>query len=283
MKNKNECCGDNHDDHHDDENHGSYMVRRNLHSINKAVKELLEMVAEDDEIESWMEHKISVAKAAISDVRDALLYDHDEDNGHSHGHKDDDVEIAVLRGDEQPHAGMSLNKILGGCGANENKTFLGSGAINEKRQLITNNSKQKIVVESVENQGGILKVNTKGGKSYEFLPHFGAELELLRCEGYGIKIVSEMQDMEDEEESSDLKAEMVQFLKSKYGAEADDFSVEEAIYWFASDYHGGQTSDLYSVLSTSEYKPSRLHHGIEDTDDEMSKMMYEDLVEKYAK
>jgi hypothetical protein len=282
MRNKNECCGQDHGDHHDDENHGSYMVHRNLHSINKAVKELLQMVDEHDEIESWMEHKISVAKAAISDVRDALAYESEEE--HDHDHDSDDVEIAVLRGDEETKHGMNLGKILGGCGANENKTFVGSGAINEKRQLITNNTKQKIIVESVQNQGGIIKVTTKNGKSYEYLPHFGPELEMLRCEGYGIKVVNEMFGADEtEEEESDLKSEMVQYLKSKYGAEADDFSVEEAIYWFASDYHGGQTSDLYGVLSTSEYKPSRLHHGIEDSEDEMSKMMYEDLVKKYAK
>ena len=36
---------------------------------------------------------------------------------------------------------------------------------------------------------------------------------------------------------------------------ADEFDIEAAIYWFASDWHGGQWSNLYSVLSTSPYKP----------------------------
>lgn len=36
---------------------------------------------------------------------------------------------------------------------------------------------------------------------------------------------------------------------------ADDFDVEEAIYWFASDFHDGQGSNLYSILSTSDYRP----------------------------
>lgn len=78
------------------------------------------------------------------------------------------------------------------------------------------------------------------------------------------------------------KEEMYSFLKNKYGGfEFDDFSAEEAIYWFAYDYHGGQNSNLYSVLSTSEFKPSRLHSGIENTDDELSKYMYDSLVDYY--
>lgn len=47
---------------------------------------------------------------------------------------------------------------------------------------------------------------------------------------------------------------------------------EIAIYWFASHWHGGQSSNLYSVLSTSPYKPgpnTRL-----ETEDEMVQDMY---------
>jgi hypothetical protein len=36
---------------------------------------------------------------------------------------------------------------------------------------------------------------------------------------------------------------------------ADEFDIEAAIYWFASDWHGGKWSNLYSALSTSPYKP----------------------------
>jgi hypothetical protein len=36
---------------------------------------------------------------------------------------------------------------------------------------------------------------------------------------------------------------------------ADEFDIEAAIYWFATDWHGGQWSNLYSALSTSPYKP----------------------------
>jgi predicted transcriptional regulator len=49
--------------------------------------------------------------------------------------------------------------------------------------------------------------------------------------------------------------EMVEFLKANYRFEHDDFDIERAIYWFSNIYHGGQSSNLYSVLSTSEYNP----------------------------
>lgn len=261
-----------------EENHNSYMVRRNLFSINQAVKELLGMIEEDAEIESWMEHKISVAKAALSDVRDAYSYEM------QHGdHDDGDVKITVLRGDDAPKSDdFGLSKMMGSCGANENKTFLGSGAINENRVLITNNSTKKVVVESIENQSGVIKVTTKNGKTFEYLPHFGAELEMLRCEGYGIKIINEMMGHEDDEEAEpNLKEKMMSFLKSRYPGE-DEFSMEVAIYWFAYNHHEGQFSDLYSVLSTSEYKPSRLTGNIQDEDDEVAQSMYEDLEEEFA-
>ena len=38
-------------------------------------------------------------------------------------------------------------------------------------------------------------------------------------------------------------------------AEFDEFDVEEAIYWFACNWHGGQWTESDSVLSTSDYHP----------------------------
>ena len=35
-------------------------------------------------------------------------------------------------------------------------------------------------------------------------------------------------------------------------------TIIKAIYWFANDWHGGQASELYSILSTSLYKPGPL-------------------------
>ena len=145
------------------------------------------MISENDEIESWMEHKVSVAKAAISDVKDAFTYDKEEGDDADGG-----VDITILRGDDHHnHDDMGLKKMLGGgCGSNENKFYLGSGAINEKKLLVTNNSNMKVMVESVEKIGNMIRITTKSGKSYEYMPHFGTELELMRADGYGIKIVN---------------------------------------------------------------------------------------------
>ncbi len=59
------------------------------------------------------------------------------------------------------------------------------------------------------------------------------------------------------EATSDPTAEeMREYLVSQYGDYKDnDVDIEGAIYWFASLYHGGQWSNLYSALSTSEYGP----------------------------
>ena len=57
--------------------------------------------------------------------------------------------------------------------------------------------------------------------------------------------------------------EMLAFLIETFGDDADDFDRMQAIYWFASDYHGGQSSNLYSVLSTCEYKPGCNESGPE--------------------
>lgn len=46
--------------------------------------------------------------------------------------------------------------------------------------------------------------------------------------------------------------------------EGDEFDIEAAIYWYANDYHGGQNSQLYSALSSSSFRPSRLSKGIEN-------------------
>lgn len=43
--------------------------------------------------------------------------------------------------------------------------------------------------------------------------------------------------------------------------EADEFDIEQAIYWFAASWHGGQWSNLYSVLSTSQYRPGAIENG----------------------
>lgn len=47
-----------------------------------------------------------------------------------------------------------------------------------------------------------------------------------------------------------------------------DFDREVAIYYFASGWHGGQWSNLYSVLCMSKYKPSPLESSVYDYADD---------------
>lgn len=67
-----------------------------------------------------------------------------------------------------------------------------------------------------------------------------------------------MQDPTREEMLATLQA-------SPYAEEEGEFAIEEAIYWFASDWHGGQDSNLYAALSQSPYSPGPLAEGPEDT------------------
>ena len=57
-----------------------------------------------------------------------------------------------------------------------------------------------------------------------------------------------------EEDEPCLKMKMKNYLIHNFGISYED-EAEIAIYWFASRWHGGQTSELYSILSTSPYTP----------------------------
>ena len=72
------------------------------------------------------------------------------------------------------------------------------------------------------------------------------------------------------------KQEMINFLVKIADGEDSTFDIEEAIYWFASDYHSGQWSNLYSALSTSPYSPGPCCTGPED------EFLYAELVAEYA-
>jgi len=61
-----------------------------------------------------------------------------------------------------------------------------------------------------------------------------------------------------------------------------EFDIAAAIYWFASDYHGGQNSNLYSALSTSDYRPSPMHSSIEDDESETATQMYQELINTFG-
>jgi len=83
------------------------------------------------------------------------------------------------------------------------------------------------------------------------------------------------------------KEEMEAFLKQEFmnvvdSPEVIDFDIAAAIYWFANHYHGGQWSNLYSALSTSDYKPGRMHTGIGDDQSQTAIDMYQALVDKYG-
>ena len=82
------------------------------------------------------------------------------------------------------------------------------------------------------------------------------------------------------------KEEMLNFLKKRFKGLIDpkdsEFDMEQAIYYFAREHYDGQWSNLYSVFSTSDYRPSRLHNDINDTEDEQSIMMYDALVDRFG-
>ena len=80
--------------------------------------------------------------------------------------------------------------------------------------------------------------------------------------------------------SDPTKEEMIEFLRESYGKEEGfQDSAEIAIYWFANHYHSGQWSNLYSVLSTSPFRPGRSSNGPELGS--MEEMMYHSLVQEY--
>jgi len=60
-----------------------------------------------------------------------------------------------------------------------------------------------------------------------------------------------------------------------------EFDIESAIYWFAADYHGGQDSNLYSALSTSEFHPGACCNGPEPESTEES--LYAELEAEYVR
>ena len=77
------------------------------------------------------------------------------------------------------------------------------------------------------------------------------------------------------------KDEMINYLRSMYGSE-DGFedSAEVAMYWFANFNHGGQTSNLYSVLSTSPFNPGPISRGPEKGS--MEEIMAQSLQDEFG-
>ena len=76
------------------------------------------------------------------------------------------------------------------------------------------------------------------------------------------------------------REDMLAFLQSSpYTAEAGEFDIEAAIYFFASHYHGGQASNLYTALCSSLYRPAWCARGPADG---MQRFLYETLETEYA-
>lgn len=81
------------------------------------------------------------------------------------------------------------------------------------------------------------------------------------------------------------RAEMLKALVKAFRAPRWDradwkFDIEAAMYWFCSNWHGGQWSNLYSALSTSPYRPGPLCRGPEPYTAQVD--MYHHLVETFC-
>jgi hypothetical protein len=63
-----------------------------------------------------------------------------------------------------------------------------------------------------------------------------------------------------------------------FAEERSEFDREEAIYWFANDWHGGQASNLYAAMCQSQFAPGPLSRGPEI----VARMLYDDLVDRFA-
>lgn len=73
------------------------------------------------------------------------------------------------------------------------------------------------------------------------------------------------------------REELIDALHAQF-PDGEPFDYEEAIYWIANDWHGGQSSNLYAVLCQSRFKPSPIASGPEP----MASIMYDYLQEFFS-
>jgi hypothetical protein len=59
------------------------------------------------------------------------------------------------------------------------------------------------------------------------------------------------------------RADLLAFLRRAL-PDSDEFDREEAVYWFAAGWHGGQWTNLYEALCASPYSPGPLANGPRD-------------------
>jgi hypothetical protein len=73
--------------------------------------------------------------------------------------------------------------------------------------------------------------------------------------------------------------EMLEYLAGIAETETDDYDCEEALYWFASDYHAGQWSNLYAALCASLFHPGPMASGPQS---DASGHLYNELAREYG-
>lgn len=79
--------------------------------------------------------------------------------------------------------------------------------------------------------------------------------------------------------TADPTREEMLSLLSEQCPYADEFATEAAVYWFASDRHGGQSSNLYAALCASPYRPGALER---ECPDDGAADCYAELEEAYC-
>lgn len=77
------------------------------------------------------------------------------------------------------------------------------------------------------------------------------------------------------------REEMLEFIAQQYRGchEMLENESAEAIHQFASEYHAGQNSNLYSALSQSEFRPGPMWSQTEEKS--FARDIYNSLVEEY--
>lgn len=120
--------------------------------------------------------------------------------------------------------------------------------------------------------GGYNWQDKRDGSDNVYKRHFPTKLELEQfiTEYFGKRFLNTVKFPEEIKEEK-LNEESVEVNKDNY------FDLAQGLYWFASDYHSGQNSILYSILSTLEYKPARSENEI-DKDNYEGQELYNMLV-----
>lgn len=82
---------------------------------------------------------------------------------------------------------------------------------------------------------------------------------------------------------ADPTKEEMQHVITKWlsGSDIDELYHEAAMYWFASDFHSGQSSNLYSALSMSQYNPGPMTNKIEN-ENEVTQELYYTLYDYFS-